>query len=91
MVGFLSIFNQTDLYRFEVWLEFYGANARLVVRPPCLSPSHLPTLPPSRWPALTTFSPLVKFQLVWRRFVCSSAVFLPRWSETPVAAVSSIV
>ena len=61
------IFNQTDLYRFEVRLELYGANARLVVSPSSLSPSHPPTPPPSRWPALTTLPPITKFQLVWRR------------------------
>ena len=32
--------DQTDLYHFEVRLELYGANARLVVCPPSLSPSH---------------------------------------------------
>ena len=32
-----------DLHRFEVRLELYGANARLVVSPPSLSPSHPPT------------------------------------------------
>ena len=61
----LHIFDQTDLYRFEVRLELYCANARLVVSPPCLSPSH-PAMPlPSRWPALTTLPLLAKFQLVW--------------------------
>ena len=34
----LCIFDQTDLYRFEVRLELYGANALLVVSPPSLSP-----------------------------------------------------
>ena len=63
----LYIFDQTDLYRFEVRLEVYGAHARLIVNPPSLSPSHLQTPPPRRWPALTTLSPLAKFQLVWRR------------------------
>ena len=35
----LHIFDQTDLYRFEVRLELYGANARLVVNnsPPSFS------------------------------------------------------
>ena len=61
------IFNQTDLYRFEVRLELYGANARLVISPASFSPSHSLTPPPSRWPALTTLPPLAKFQLVWRR------------------------
>ena len=28
------IFDQADLYRFEVRLELYGANARLAVSPP---------------------------------------------------------
>ena len=42
-------------------------NAHLIVSPPSLSPSHSPTPPPSRWPALATLPPLAKFQLVWRR------------------------
>ena len=62
----LYIFDQTDLYRFEVRLELYCANARLVVSPPSLSPSHPPTPPPNRWRARTTLPPLTKFQLVWR-------------------------
>ena len=60
-------FDQIDLCRFEVRSELYGANARLVVIPPSLSPSHTQTPPPSRWPALTTFPPVAKFQLVWNR------------------------
>ena len=43
----LYIFDQLDLYRFEVRLELYGANARLVVSPPSLSLSHPTTPPPS--------------------------------------------
>ena len=62
----LHIFDETDLYRFEVRPEIYAANARLIVSPPSLSPSHPPTPPLSRWPALTTLPSLVKFQLVWR-------------------------
>ena len=62
----LYILNQTDLYRFEVRLELYGATARFVVSPPSLSPSHPPPPPPSRLPA-HHFTPLAKFQLVWRR------------------------
>ena len=50
----LYIFDQTGLYRFEVRLELYSANALLVVSPLSLSPSHPPTPPPSRCPALTT-------------------------------------
>ena len=38
----LYIFDQTYLYRVEVSLELYDANARLVVSPPSLSPSHRP-------------------------------------------------
>ena len=63
----LTIFDQTDLYQFEVRLELYGANARLVVSPPSLSPSHPPTPPASRWASLTTLPLLIKFQLVWHR------------------------
>ena len=63
----LYIFDQTYLHRFEVRLELYSANARLIVNPPPLSPSHLPTPPPCRWPTLTTLPPLAKFQLVWCR------------------------
>ena len=85
----LHIFDQTDLYRFEVRLELYGANARLVVSPPSLSQSHPPMPSRSRWPALTTLPPLTKFQLVWRRLLSSAVFLLPRWSETPVSAVSS--
>ena len=44
----LYMFEQRDLCRFEVKLELYGANARLVVSPPSLSPSHPPTPPRSR-------------------------------------------
>ena len=62
----LHIFDETDLYRFEVRPEIYAANARLIVSPPSLSPSHPPTPPLSRLPALTTLPSLVKFQLVWR-------------------------
>ena len=65
----LYIFDQTYLYRVEVRLELNGANPRLIVSPPSLSPSHPPTPPPSRWPALTALPPLAKFQLVWRRCV----------------------
>ena len=61
------IFDQTDLYRFEIRLELCGANARLVGSHPSLSPSHPPTPRPSRWPALATLPPLAKFQIVWRR------------------------
>ena len=68
------IFDQTGFYRFEVRLELYGANAHLVVSPPSLSPSHPPTPPPSRWPALTTLAPLAKSQLVWRR-LCEALLF----------------
>ena len=57
----LYIFDQTYVHRFEVRLELYGANARLIVNPPALSPSHLSTPPPCRWPALTTLPPLAKF------------------------------
>ena len=65
LLNALYIFDQTDLYRFEVRLELYGANTHLVVGPPSLSP---PTPPPSRrWAALTTLPPLAKFQLVWCR------------------------
>ena len=46
-----------DMYRFEVRLELYGANACLVVSPPPLSSSHTPTQPPSRWPALSSLYP----------------------------------
>ena len=54
--------------RFEVRLELQdGTNARLIFSLPPLSPSHPPTPPPSRWPALTTLPPLAKFQVVWRR------------------------
>ena len=31
LVSFLCIFDQTDLYRFQVRLELNGANARLIV------------------------------------------------------------
>ena len=61
------MFGKTDLYRFEVRLELYGANARLVVSSPSLSPSHPPTPPPNRLPQLSSLPPLAKFQLVWRR------------------------
>ena len=63
----LYIFDQTYLYRFEVSLELYVPNARLVVSPPSLSPPHTPMPPRRRWPALTTLPPLAMFQLVRRR------------------------
>ena len=73
----LYIFDQTDLNRFEVRLELYGANVRLVVRSPSSSTSHPPMPPPRRWPALTYLPALAKFQLVWRRLcealLCSSS------------------
>ena len=62
-----GIFFLSDLYCVEVRLKLYATNARLIVSPPSLSPSHPPTPPPSRWPALTTLHPLAKFHLVWRR------------------------
>ena len=65
-LNILYIFDQADVYRFEVRLELYGANVRLVVSPRSLSPSHPPAPIPSRWPALTTLPPLAKFQLVGR-------------------------
>ena len=48
----------------EVRLELYGANARLVVSPPSLSPPDANAKPmvSSHFPA-----PLAKFQLVWHR------------------------
>ena len=64
---FETFCDPTDLYRFDVRLELYGANARLVVGPPPLSPSLPPTLSPSRWSALIILPPLAKFQLIWRR------------------------
>ena len=70
------IFDQKYLYRVEVRLEPNGANARLIVSPPSLSPSHPPTPPPSREPA-----PLAKFQLVLRRFLCEALL-----SSSPVAS-----
>ena len=86
----LYIFYQAYLYRFEVTLELYGANTRLIVSPPSLSSFHPTTPLPSRWTALTTLPPLAKFQFVWRRLCEPSAVFVfPRWSETSVSAVSS--
>ena len=51
------MFDQKDLYRVEVRLELNGTNARLIVSPPSLSPSHPPTPPTSRWPAITTYYP----------------------------------
>ena len=65
-LNILYIFDQTDLYRVEVRLELNGANARLIVSPPSLTPSYPPTPPPSRSPGLITLPPLAKFQLVWR-------------------------
>ena len=62
----LYIFDLTDLYRFEVRLELYADNTRLIGSVPSLSPSRPPTPPPSRWSAVTTLPPLAKFQLVWR-------------------------
>ena len=39
LLNSLYIFDQTLLYRFEVRLELYAANARLVVSPPSVSVS----------------------------------------------------
>ena len=68
-VNVLYMFDQTNLYRVEIRLELNVANARLIVSPPSLYPSHTPTPPPSRWPALTILPTLAKFRLVWRRLV----------------------
>ena len=65
------LYFRPDLYRFEVRLELYAANARLIVSPPSLPPSHPPTPLPSRWSTLSTLPPLAKFQLVWCR-LCES-------------------
>ena len=62
-LSILFIFDQTDWYCFYVRRKRYALNACLVVSPLSLSPSHPPTLPPRRWPALTTLPPLPKFQL----------------------------
>ena len=59
----IYFFDQTDLYRFKVRLELYGASARLVVSPPSFSSSHPPTPPTRRWPALITLSPQVSAHL----------------------------
>ena len=57
----LHIFDQTDLLRVKVRLELNGSNARLIVSPPSLSPSHPRRHRQSRWPALTTLFFLAKF------------------------------
>ena len=65
---YFIFFDQTDLYRFEVRLELCGANARVVVSPPSLSPSQprrrrqvdgqlSPRTPPRR--VLALLAPLV--------------------------------
>ena len=55
-INILHIFDQTFWSQARVlWW------ARLAVSPPPLSPSHPPTPPPSRWPALTTVAPLPSF------------------------------
>ena len=64
----IYIFDQTHLYRFELRLELYIANVRVVGGSlPSLSPSHPPTPPPSRWSAFTILPPLAKFPFVWCR------------------------
>ena len=79
----LYIFDQTDLYRLEVRLELNTVNARLIVSPPSLSPSHPPTPPPSRWPALTNLPQVTQVSARLAQLVRSYAVFLlARWSET---------
>ena len=85
----LYIFDQTDLCRVEVRLELNGMNARLIVSPPSLSPSHPPTPPPSRWPALTILPPSPSFSSFGAACVKLCCLLLPRWSETIVSAVSS--
>ena len=62
----LYIFDQTCIVLKSGWSST-ARMPRLVVSPPVLSPSHPPTPPPSRWPALITLPPLAKFQLVYRR------------------------
>ena len=84
------IIDQTYLYRVEVRLELNGANACLIVGPPPLYPSHSPTPPPSRWPALTTkYPPSPSFSSFDAACVKLCCFLLPRWSETSVSAVSS--
>ena len=72
-INVLFIFDQADMYRFEVRLELYVATASIVI-PPSLSPSPPPTPPPSRWPALTTLTPLAEFQLIWH-LLCEALLF----------------
>ena len=85
-VDVLYIFDQEDLYLFEVRLELYGANARLIVSPPSLSVSPRP----SRWPALTTLLPLAKFQHVWRR-LCEALLPSSLAGQKPPSLLSRLV
>ena len=75
----LYIVDQPDLYRFEIRLELHGANARLFVCRPSLSPSHPSTPTSSRWLAFTTLHHLATFQLVQCR---SCEALLPSSSLT---------
>ena len=82
----IYVFDQTDMYRFEVRFELYGANARLIVSPPSLSVSPRP----SRWPALTTLLPLAKFQHVWRR-LCEALLPSSLAGQKPPSLLSRLV
>ena len=61
-INALHIFDQTFIVSKFCWRSI--RRARLMFFPPPLSPSHPPTPPPSRWPALTTLSLIAKFNLV---------------------------
>ena len=50
----LYCFDQKDSYRFEVRLEVYDSNVRVVVSPSSFLSSHPPTPPLIRWPAPIT-------------------------------------
>ena len=63
-----TFWTDLQLYRVEVSLELNGENARLLVSPPSLSPSHPPPSPPKPMASSHHFTPaLAKFQLVWCR------------------------
>ena len=84
------IFDQIDLYPFEVRLELYRANARIVIMPPSLSFSP-PDAPAKPLATSHHFTPPRQVSARLAPLVSSPAMFLPpRWSETPVSAVSSM-
>ena len=72
-IDVLHIFDQTCIVLKLGWRSTTGPPD---LSPPPLSPSHLPTPPPSRWPALTTLPRLAKLMLCCSAIPASSSARL---------------